>query len=151
MKIPEQRLREIASNDKRVRDGGAEKRAIAAELLATRKEREEYRAVVARQIEDKRRLLVERNEARAGLRVLGTQLDAARADAESARRDGQEIAAGLHEKLHELRAESERLAKQRDELKQELLALIERYTKDALEQAMAKLATEQPKPAGGGA
>lgn len=42
--------------------------------------------------------------------------DEARAEAEQARREGQEIAAGLHEKLAEVRAEAERVAKQRDEL-----------------------------------
>lgn len=54
------------------------------------------------------------------VRALAAELLAARADAESARREGQEIAAGLHEKLHELRAENERLVKQRDAFQSEM-------------------------------
>lgn len=251
--LPEARLREI----ERVRTSITHHSVGVAHLLMAYdeacKEREEYRAVVARQIEDKRRLLAERNEARAVCSLVAGNLaawadkreeapesaqehldeamhalvrfrpdggygeaasklrlemwhgevyaerDAARAEAidhsaalhaisaalgnpalyacagetlsmalakhvvqridearakvEQVLRDGQEMTAGLHEKLHEMRAEVERAAKQRDELVKaatdfrDLVYLKDgRHTEDVLNAVLAKIAAEQPKP-----
>lgn len=164
MTITEQRLREIASYDRRVRDGGAEKIQIAAELLAARSELAAINETLAG---------IEAALIDAGIGPIGNlgkrvgdlayieqrhrrERDAARADAESARREGQEISAGLHEKLHELRAENERLAKQRDELLKAAEIACRQCREetdiDSLAAVVARInAAEQPKPAGGGA
>lgn len=72
---------------------------VAAQLLAARKEREEYREVVARQIEDKRRLLAERNEARAVCSLVAGNLAAWADKREEAPESAQEH---LDEAMHAL-------------------------------------------------
>lgn len=107
--IPTERLRELAASPI------ADESLLAAELLAARE---------SMSLPGYQRIVDERDAARAEAKkyhdalvarhggepiALLSELDAARAVAEQARRDGQEIAAGLHENLAEVRAEVERL------------------------------------------
>jgi len=173
--IPTDRLRELANG---ATIYGHERNEIAAELLACREERESQRFILS----GLRALLVRCGRA-VGVKMadevstdflgyvpaevervvarLHEERDAARAEAEQARRDGQEQTAGLHEKLAEVRAELAAVKRQRDELvkacsaKDDLLAcyrlgkrpseaLFKRL--DKAKRVLDALAAEQPKP-----
>ena len=95
MTIPTDRLSEIAGDPFTACIDCETLGALAAELLACREEREKHITAMAAIAQRHLDAVAER--------------DAARAEVEQARRDGQEQTAGLHEKLAEVRAEAEKL------------------------------------------